>query len=67
MSTGAGVCFRIPNPEVPMVCDMLVALSQVRVAVEVTAYSGVEEAEALTPRLVAEPTWKLLVPRELLN
>ena len=55
-------------PAVPMVWDMLVALSRFSVAVEVTAYSGVDEAEALTPRLVAEPTWKLLLlPRELLN
>ena len=39
-----------------------------RLAEDSTPYSGVEEVEALTPRLVAEPTWKLLlVPRELLN
>ena len=35
---------------------------------EVTPYSGVDDADAFTPKLVAEPTWKLLlVPRELLN
>ena len=51
-----------------MVCVKLVEVSRCNVAVEVTAYSGVDEAEAFTPRLVAEPTWKLLlVPRELLN
>ena len=60
--------FDCPAPEVPMVCVRLVELSRFNVAVEVTVYSGVDDAEALTPRLVAEPTWKLLlVPIELLN
>ena len=56
------------EPVVPMVCDMEDVVSRFNVAVEPTAYEGVDEAEALTPRLVAEPTWKLLlVPSELLN
>ncbi len=33
-----------------------------------TTKKMIEDAEALTPRLVLEPTWKLLLlPRELLN
>lgn len=51
--------------------DLLLKLGvtgQTEVSQDVTPYSGVEEVEAFTPRLVAEPTWKLLlVPRELLN
>ena len=56
------------EPDVPIVCFNWVSVPRFSVAADVTPYSGVDELEALTPRLVAEPTWKLLlVPRELLN
>ena len=57
-----------PPPEVPSTCLRVEVPARDRFALEDTPYSGVEDVDAFTPRLVEEPTWKLLlVPTELLN
>jgi hypothetical protein len=55
-------------PEVPRTCLSVDSPDKARFALELTEYYGVDDVDAFTPRLVEEPTWKLLlVPMELLN